>query len=60
MQVFVNERRVDVLSAMTVRHALLAAGVLDQLASGRHVFDEWGNELGLDGAVSEGSRLYVR
>ena len=45
---------------MTVKHALIHGGVLEEIARGKKVYDEWGNELGLDGALAEGIRLYVR
>jgi hypothetical protein len=60
MQVFVNDRAVAVQAGMTVRHALIAAGLLKKLSEGKRVFDAWGNEVGLDGALSSNSRLYVR
>jgi hypothetical protein len=60
MKVYVNDRVVYIHAAMTVRHALLAAGVLDDLSAIKKVYDEWGNEIGLDGALSEGARIYVR
>lgn len=60
MKVFVNEMAVALAPGMTVRHALTAAGMSDIPGQARRVYDEWGNELGLDGALSEGARLYVR
>jgi hypothetical protein len=59
MTIFVNGLAVEVFPGMTVRHAILAAGLLEEVGLGRKVFDEWGNELGLDGAVAEGMRLSV-
>lgn len=60
MQVYVNDRPIDLFSGMTVRHALLRAGVLKEVEGGKAAFDEWGNELGLDGALAHGARIYVR
>lgn len=60
MIVFVNDLAVCIFEAMTVRHALLKAGVLDGLETSKKVYDEWGNEIGLDGALTEGSRIYAR
>ncbi len=60
MRVFVNERAVELLPGMKVRHALAGAGLLGELAKGKKAYDEWGNEVGLDGAVSEGARIFVR
>jgi len=60
MQVYVNGHPVALLVGMTVKHALIAAGVLEELASGKKVFDEWGQEIGLAGAVSDGMKLVVK
>ena len=60
MKVFVNDKEVDILPGMSVKHAVLAACLLEDTASGKKVYDEWGNETGLDGAVEEGSRIYIR
>jgi hypothetical protein len=56
----VNDKPVDLLPGMTVRHALIKAGLEQELAAGRKVYDAWGNELGLGGALSEGSSIRVR
>ncbi len=60
MRVYVNNARVELLPGMTVKHALLKAGLLGQIDAGRKVYDEWGNELGLAGALSEGMKIWVR
>jgi len=60
MKVLVNDREIYLAPGMTVRHALTGAGLLHDVEAGEKVFDEWGNELGLDGAVSENTRIYVR
>ena len=59
MKVFVNDRPFDLLPGMTVKHALVAAGLLKEMAS-KKTYDQWGNELGLDGALSEAMKIYVR
>jgi hypothetical protein len=59
MRVFVNDKAVDILPGMTVRHALINAGLLREVGP-KKVYDEWGNEIGLDGALSEGARIFVR
>ena len=59
MRVFVNDKPVDILLGMTVRHALISAGLLDEIGP-KKVYDEWGNEVGLDGALSEGAKIFVR
>jgi hypothetical protein len=58
--VYVNDRPVDLLPGMTVRHALIGAGCLADIRGNKRVYDQWGNVLGLDGALSEGMRIYVR
>ena len=60
MRVYINDIPVDILPGMTVRHALISCGLLSEIESGRHVFDEWGNEAGLDGALSEGMKFYIK
>lgn len=60
MKVFVNDKPIDILPGMTVRHALISADLLKGIESSKRVFDEWGNEIGLDGALSEGAKIYVR
>ena len=60
MRVYVNQKPVDVLAGMTVKHALVSAGVLDGRGASKKAYDEWGNELGLDGALSEGMQIYLK
>ena len=60
MRVYINDRRIDLLPGMGVRHALIQAELLKEVKSGMRVYDEWGNEIGLDGALSEGAKIYVR
>ena len=60
MRIRVNDREVDLLPGMTVKHALLQAGLAKAVEGGRKVYDEWGNEVGLSGALEDGMRLYVR
>jgi hypothetical protein len=47
---------------MSVKHALIRSGHLKEVEALKRVkvYDEWGNELGLDGALSEGMNIYVR
>lgn len=59
MKVYVNDESVYILPGMTVKHALIKAGLLDEIGR-KKVFDEWGNEIGLDGGLSEGMRIFVR
>lgn len=61
MKVLVNDCPVTLFQPLTlVRHALLSAGLMEEVAGGRKVYDEWGNETGLDGRLQEGAKLYVR
>ncbi len=59
MKVFVNDRPFDFLPGMTVKHALTAAGLIQEIGTSKKVYDQWGNELGLGGALSEGMKIYV-
>jgi hypothetical protein len=60
MRVYVNHRPVELLPGMTVKHALIQAGLLEEVAGGRKPYDEFGNEVGLDGAVSDGMKITVK
>jgi hypothetical protein len=51
---------VEIARGLTVKHALSQAGLLREIKASKKVFDEWDNELGLDGALSEGMKLYVK
>jgi hypothetical protein len=59
MKVYVNDKPVDILPGMTVMHALLNSGLLSEIGP-KKVYDSWGNEIGLDGALNEGMKIYVR
>ncbi|MDA8083527.1 MAG: hypothetical protein M0024_07715 [Nitrospiraceae bacterium] len=61
MNVSVNGCKVTLFPPMTtVRHALLTAGLFEELESGVKVYDEWGNEIGTEGALNEGAKIFVR
>ena len=60
MRVYVNEAAVEILPGMKVKHALIQAGLLGEIELSKKVYDEWGNEIGLEGALSEGAKIYVR
>jgi hypothetical protein len=45
---------------MTAKHALVHEGLLEALEQGKKVYDEWGHEQGMDGALSEGEKIFVR
>jgi hypothetical protein len=60
MRVYVNDIEVNILPGMTVRHALIGAGLVKDIETSKRVYDEWGNELGLDGALTDAAKMYVR
>jgi hypothetical protein len=60
MKVYVNHRPIEILPGMKVKHALIAAGLVKEVEHSKKVYDEWGNELGLDGALTEGMKIYVK
>jgi hypothetical protein len=60
MQVYVNRKPVDLAPGMQVRHALIAAGQMAAIAAGLKVYDEWGHEVGLDGALTAGMNIFVK
>jgi hypothetical protein len=45
---------------MQVKHALISAGRMAEVAGGLKVYDAWGHELGLDGAVADGMKIFVK
>ena len=59
MKVYVNDIAVDILPGMTVRHALMRSGIIGEIGP-KKVYDEWGNEIGLDGALREGMKISVK
>ena len=60
MTVYVNNNPVYLLPGMTVKNALVQAGLLKNLDGHQRVYDEWGNEIGLGGAIYENMRIFVR
>ncbi len=59
MRVYVDQKPVDVSAGMAVKHALVSAGLFEGTGASKKAYDEWGNELGLDGALSEGMKIYT-
>ena len=59
MQVYVNEEPVDLIPGMQVR-CLDSSRQDGRNRAGFKVYDEWGHELGLDGALAEGMKIFVR
>lgn len=60
MIVYVAGQEIRLLPGMKVRHALIQAGLLKDVEEGKKVYDEWGNEVGLSGALWDGAQLNVR
>ena len=60
MRVYVNEQPVDLIPGMQVKHALLRAEQMAAIAAGLKVYDAWGHELGLDGALADGMKIFVK
>ena len=60
MRVYVNQKPVDLLPGMQVRHALIQAGQMAAVDAGLKVYDEWGHELGLDGALTADMKILVK
>lgn len=60
MIVYVNDREVSLVTGMMVKHALIAAGLMDEIEQGKKVYDEMGNEIGLGGALTDGLKIYVK
>ena len=59
MKVYVNDREIDLTPGMTVKHALIAAELIDMIKQGKKVYDEMENEIGLGGALTEGTKIHV-
>jgi hypothetical protein len=60
MRVYVNDHPVELARGMTVKHAIIHSGLLKEIDASKRVYDEWGNEMGLNGALDEGMKIYVR
>jgi hypothetical protein len=60
MRIYVNDHSMELAPGMRVRHALIRAGFPLDLEPGLIVCDEWGNELGLDGALTDGLKIHVK
>lgn len=57
MRLTVDGKPLELMPGMTVRHALLARyGTVDDRLL---VIDRWGNQIGLEGAVSDGMQLHT-
>ena len=52
MRIYVNQKPVALAPGMQVKHALIRAGEMEKIGAGLKAYDEWGHELGLDGALA--------
>ncbi len=59
MKIYINEQEIELLPGMTVQHAVVHAGLLKEIGKGKKVYDQWGNEIGFDGALSEGIHIFL-
>lgn len=59
MKVYVNNKPVEIIHGMSVKHALINAEILKEGILIKSITDEWGNEIGMDGELSEGYRIFV-
>lgn len=59
MEIWINGKKATLIPGMTVRLALIQTGLFKEIEKGARVFDEWNNEVGLDGALEEGMRISV-
>jgi hypothetical protein len=56
MRIWLNEKPLTLAPGMKVREALIQAGLFQEIEQGGKVYDDWGNEVGLDGSLQEGNR----
>lgn len=59
MKVYVNGKPVEVIPGMTVKHALISAGLGDEVGDDNKIYDEWDNVVGLEGVLTEGMRIFT-
>ena len=60
MRIWLNDQPIILVPGMKVRQALIQADLIQEIEKGARVFDEWGNEVGLDGAVEDESRYVLK
>ncbi len=60
MRVWINGKKVVIIPGMSLRQALVQARLIEKVEKGARVLDEWGHEMGLDGALEEGMKLEIR
>lgn len=60
MRIWLNDQPIILVPGMKVRQALIQADLMKEIEKGARVFDEWGNEVGLDGALEDESRFVLK
>jgi hypothetical protein len=60
MRIWLNNQPIILIPGMKVRQALIRADLMKEIEKGARVFDEWGNEVGLDGALEDESRYVLK
>jgi hypothetical protein len=60
MRIWLNEQPLHLATGMKIRDALIQADLLHEIEKGSKVFDEWGNEVGLDGALQDECRYIFK
>ena len=60
MRIWLNEQPVTLVTGMKVRDVLIAANLFHEIEKGSKVFDEWGNEVGLDGTLLVGCHYILK
>jgi hypothetical protein len=61
MKVFVNDREITLFSGAKVKDAVLSFDKkLLRKISEYDIVDKYGNQTGIDGALQEGSRLFIK
>ena len=60
MRIWLNDQPFILIQGMKVRQALIQADLIQEIEKGARVYDEWGNEVGLDGALEDESRYVLK
>jgi hypothetical protein len=60
LRVRINNHIITLPPGLTLKHALIRADLMPQVEKGRKVYDQWGNEVGLDGALTDGATFTIK
>jgi hypothetical protein len=60
MRIWLNDQPIQIIRGMKIREALIQADLMQEIEKGAKVVDEWGNEVGLDGALEDESRYKLK